>query len=63
MGCKASKSTPFDMVDDSVNMVLYQDENEAKKEGKHLSTFVPRADHPLLQNGKNEASGSSRSLR
>jgi hypothetical protein len=58
MGCTASKST-FDTVDDSLNMMA----NEARKDGKPVGVFVPRADHPLLQNEKNEASDSSRSLR
>lgn len=63
MGCKESKNT-FDTVEDSLNMMIHQDNKEAKKDGKPLTGFVPRAEHPLLQNnGKNEISGSNQSLR
>jgi hypothetical protein len=58
MGCTGSKSA-FDKVDDSVNMMIQHDKKVAKQKGLPTTGFVPRGEHPLLQNGENEASGSS----
>jgi hypothetical protein len=49
MGCLASKPT-FGTVDDSVHVMLQHDKKVAKRKGEPSTGYVPRAEHPLLQN-------------
>jgi hypothetical protein len=46
-----SKPT-FGAVDDSVHVMLQHDKKLAKKKGQPTTGYVPRAEHPLLQNAK-----------
>jgi hypothetical protein len=48
-----SKST-FDTVDDSVHVMLQHDKKIAKNKGQQPSGYVPRAEHPLLQQPKKQ---------
>jgi hypothetical protein len=51
MGCMGSKPS-FGTVDDSVHVMLQHDKKIAKKKGQPTTGYVPRAEHPLLQNAK-----------
>lgn len=47
MGCGGSKNH-LDTVDDSVHVMLKHDKAAAQKQGKAITGYVPRAEHPLL---------------
>jgi hypothetical protein len=48
MGCGSSKHA-LERVDDSLHVMLVRDRKAAKKSGKEVaSTYVPRAEHPLM---------------
>jgi hypothetical protein len=48
MGCGSSKHA-LERVDDSLHVMLVRDRKSAKKAGKAVeSTYVPRAEHPLM---------------
>ena len=48
MGCGASKHS-LDNVDDSVHVMLTHEKKVALKKGEKVATsYVPRAEHPLL---------------
>ena len=51
MGCVGSKPS-FGTVDDSVHVMLQHDKKVAKRKGQLTTGYVPRAEHPLLQNAK-----------
>lgn len=51
MGCTTSKQQTIAHVDDSVKVMLSHESKMAKKKGVPQSTtYIPRAEHPLLTN-------------
>jgi hypothetical protein len=49
MGCGPSKGNALNNVDDSVHVMLKHDRKMQKKHGEKPHGYVPRAQHPLMQ--------------
>ena len=56
MGCGASKQhSGLSQVDDSMHVMMKHDKKVAKKKGEHeVVGYVPRAEHPLLNQPREE---------